>query len=579
MTTTAPELLTLQNALAGRYAVERLLGRGGMGVVFLARDLALERPVAIKLLAPELARIPEQRERFLHEARAAARLSHPHIVPVHAVEDHGPVVCFMMGYVDGETVGQRVRRTGPMPASDGVRVLREATWALGHAHALGMVHRDVKPDNILLESHTGRALVSDFGLAVPVRGAPGTRSSAEAGDRLGTPAFMSPEQAAGEPVDGRSDLYSLGVTGYFALTGQLPFEGSSDQMLAARLTRPAPSVAGVRPDLPPALVTAVDRCLASRPEDRPVTAEALLELLAETRPALVEAPLPVASWTREAGQVLADVGAATVAATSALGIYGLFFRDDMYAAIAFYPIAVLLYGLGLARIGDLVLRTRGLVSQGYSHDAVRPAVEIELRREAAERLLESSRPRSLTERPGVIALTGAAKTALFAWLATRGIDTLTLIGVAGAVLIPASTLRQLWRTGGKHSGLWGRILQGRLGRLLFRIARVGQPRAISPAADAPTEVFLGDAARRLFEALPPQRRQELAALPDAITRLQAHALHASDGTRVEALVALETIRLDLLRLQAGEVQADQLTRDLDQVEQIRRTVDDRLGRG
>ena len=576
MPNTVPELLGLQNALAGRYAVERLLGRGGMGVVFLARDLALERPVAIKVLAPELARIESHRERFLHEARAAARLSHPHIVPVHAVEDHGPVVCFMMGYVDGETLGQRVRRAGPLPPTDVVRVLREAGWALGHAHALGVVHRDVKPDNILLESHTGRTLVSDFGLAVPIAGAPG---SARPGDRLGTPAYMSPEQAAGDPVDGRSDLYSLGVTGWFALTGQLPFEGSSEQMLVARLTRPAPSIAGARPDLPPALVTAVDRCLAIRPEDRPATAEALLELLAETRPALIEAPLPVAAWVREAGHALADVGAATVAATTALGLYALFFRDDLYAAIAFYPIAALLYGLGLARIGDLVLRTRTLVSQGYSHDAVRPAVELEVRREAAEHRLESARPRQFTDRPGVMALTGAAKTAAFAWLATRGIDTLTLIGVAGAVLIPAFTLRQIWRTTGKHNDLWGRIIQGRFGKWLFRIARVGQRTAALPAADAPTEVFLGDAARRLFEALPHERRKELGGVPEVITRLQADALHASDGTRMQVLAALETLRLDLLRLQAGEVQADQLTRDLDQVQQIRRTVDDRLGAG
>ena len=571
-----PELLALQNALAGRYAVERLIGRGGMGLVFLGRDLALERPVAIKLLASDLARVAAYRQRFLHEARAAARLSHPHIVPVHAVEEHGPVVCFMMGYVEGETLFQRVRRTGPLPAADAIRVLREVAWALGHAHALRMVHRDVKPENILLENHTGRALVTDFGLAVPFRQEPATAAGAEPGDRLGTPAFMSPEQAVGDRVDGRSDLYSLGVTGFFALTGRLPFEGPPDQMLAARLVRSAPAVATFRADLPEALMTAVDRCLATRPDDRPASAEELLELLAETPTALTEAPLPVASYVREAGRVFADVSAAAIAATSALGIYALAFRDDLYAAIAFYPIAVLLYGLGLTRIGELVLRTRSLVSQGYSHQAVRPAVELAVRQEEAEHALQAARPRHLTDRPAVVALTGAAKTGLFIWLATRGIDTLTLIGVAGAVLIPAATLRQIWRSSGKHTGLWGRLLQGRLGRLLFRIARVGQRTPALPAADAPTEVFLGDAALRLFEGLPPERRRELARLPETITRLQADALHATDGTRMQALAALETIRLDLLRLQAGEVQADQLTRDLEQAQRIREQMEERL---
>jgi serine/threonine-protein kinase len=467
-----------------------------------------------------------------------------------------------MGYVDGETLAERVRRGGTLPDSESVRVVREIAWALGHAHAVGIVHRDIKPANMLLERHTGRALVSDFGLAAPA----GVAASGEA--RLGTPAYMSPEQATGDLVDGRSDLYALGATAFHAVTGRLPFEGSPEQMLAARFTRPAPTVATFRPDLPVALMQVIDRCLAAAPADRPASAEAVLELLAEVRPALTEAPLPVASYVRDAGRVFADVSAAAIGATSALGVYALAFRSDLFAAIAFYPIAALLYGLGLVRIGELVLRTRTLVGAGYTHDAIRPAIELEVRREQAEHTLQAAQPKRFTDRPAVMGALGAAKTAAFVWLATRGIDTLTLIGVSGAVLMPVATLRQMWRTSGKHTGLWGRLLKGRFGKWLFGIAKVGQRGRALPAADAPTEVFLGDAALRVFEALPAERRTLLAGLPDVVTRLQADALHATDGTRLNALAALENIRLDLLRLQAGEIEADQLTRDLDQARQI-----------
>ena len=562
MPPTVPELLSLQKALAGRFAVERLLGRGGMGLVFLARDLSLERPVAIKLLAPELSRMPDHRARFLREARAAARLSHPHIVPVHAVEDHGELVCFIMGFVEGGTLAERVRQVGPLPDADVIRVIREVAWALSHAHAVGIVHRDIKPENILLERHTGRALVSDFGLAVPA----GIEPSGE--DRLGTPAYMSPEQAGGEVLDGRSDLHALGTTAFYAVTGRLPFEGTAEQVLTARLTQPAPSVALHRPDLPAALIQVIDRCLMTAPADRPATAEAVLDLLAETRPALTEVPLPVASWVREAGQVFADMAAAAIGATAALGVYAVAFQGDRFAAIAFFPIAALLYGLGLTRFGELVLRSRTLVGAGYTHAAVRPAIELEIRREQAEQAVQSAQPRQLTDRPIATGLIGAAKTGAFIWLATRGIDTLTLIGVAGAVLVPVATLRQMWRTSGKHTGLWGRLLKGPLGKWLFRIARVGQRGRVLSAADAPTEIFIGDAALRLYEALPPDRRRALTALPDVVTRLQADALHATDGTRMKALAALENIRLDLLRLQAGEVEADQLTRDINQARQL-----------
>src|SRR5690349_8770180 len=196
------ELLSLQEAVAGRYFVERELGRGGMGVVYLARDVALDRLVAIKLLPPSLAASADLRSRFLREARMAAQLSHPHIVPIHAVEEHVGLVFFVMSFVDGETLGERVRRTGPLASSDAMRIMQEVAWALAHAHARGVVHRDVKPDNILLERETGRAMVTDFGIARAAE----SRTPA-GGLVIGTPQYMSPEHARGEPVDGRSDLY------------------------------------------------------------------------------------------------------------------------------------------------------------------------------------------------------------------------------------------------------------------------------------------------------------------------------------------------------------------------------------
>ena len=210
----SPEFFALQEVLAGRYSIERELGRGGMGIVLLARDVALDRPVAIKLLPPGLAAQAAERERFLNEARTAAGLSHPNIVPIHLVEAHGELVFFVMGYVDGETLRERVERAGPLPARLAMKLLQEVAWALAYAHQRGVIHRDVKPDNILIERATERALVTDFGIAL----GRGAGAGGASGAVVGTARYMSPEQACGETVDARSDLYSLGATFFFALT-------------------------------------------------------------------------------------------------------------------------------------------------------------------------------------------------------------------------------------------------------------------------------------------------------------------------------------------------------------------------
>src|ERR1043165_7584345 len=165
MTHPSSEFLDLQAALAGEYSLERELGRGGMGIVYLARDVQLDRDVAIKVLPTPLAHTPDARKRFMREARTAAGLSHPNIVPIHRVGEAGGFVFFVMSYVEGETLGERLRTRGPLPPPEAMRVLREVAWALAYAHGRGIVHRDVKPDNILLEAATGRALVTDFGIA------------------------------------------------------------------------------------------------------------------------------------------------------------------------------------------------------------------------------------------------------------------------------------------------------------------------------------------------------------------------------------------------------------------------------
>src|SRR3989304_5997195 len=162
-------LLAFQQLLAGRYSIERELGRGGMGIVFLARDVALDRLVAIKLLPRALAEQAEYRDRFLHEARTAAGLSHPNIVPIHSVEDRGDLVFFVMGYVDGPTLRERVERAGPVPPRLAMKLMQEVAWALAYAHQRGVIHRDVKPDNIMIEQGTDRALVTDFGIALSRR--------------------------------------------------------------------------------------------------------------------------------------------------------------------------------------------------------------------------------------------------------------------------------------------------------------------------------------------------------------------------------------------------------------------------
>jgi predicted Ser/Thr protein kinase len=256
------------NAVGDRYLVEAELGRGGMSVVYRALDRRLHRRVAVKVLPPELAFNAEVRERFLREAQTAAQLNHPSIVPIYTVDEHDGIVYFVMALVEGESVAAVLRR-GPSqrPFDEIQRVLCDVADALAFAHARGVVHRDVKPDNILIDSASGRPIVTDFGIA---RAAEADTRLTVTGVAMGTPAYMSPEQALGErDVDGRSDIYSLGVVGYQMLTGRAPFAAANTPaLLMKHVSEPPRPVADLRPDAPPTLVGAITRALAKKPEER-----------------------------------------------------------------------------------------------------------------------------------------------------------------------------------------------------------------------------------------------------------------------------------------------------------------------
>lgn len=265
-----------------------------MGTVYLAHDMRLDRPVALKVLPPEFAAVPDLRERFLRETRLAAGFSHPNIVPVFAIEEGEDVLAFAMGHVEGESLAARVAREGPLPQRELVRLLQDVAYALAYAHGRGAVHRDIKPDNIMIERATGRALVMDFGIARAITPVSEARGLTRVGEVVGTSEYMSPEQATGEPVDGRADLYSLGLVAWFALTGRIAMDRDSTQRILVRqLTEPVPSVASVRPDLPLALGAVIDRCCAKEPTDRFRTAEALVEALDATQLATPEVPVAV----------------------------------------------------------------------------------------------------------------------------------------------------------------------------------------------------------------------------------------------------------------------------------------------
>jgi serine/threonine-protein kinase len=595
----SPEFLALQTALAGEYSLQRELGRGGMGVVYLARDVHLDRDVAIKVLPPDVALAAGSRDRFLREARTAAGLSHPHIVPIHRVGEAGGFVFFVMAFVDGETLGERLRRTGPLSPADATRLLREVAWALAYAHGRGVVHRDVKPDNILLEAGTGRALVTDFGIAQAGGDAIGdTVDERDASKVAGTVHFMSPEQAANAPVDGRSDLYALGVVGYLAVSGRLPFEASSLHALVLRqATERAPSVLHAAPGLPTSLGIAIDQCLAPQAADRFPNAETLASALApvvEARPTLAPS---LRAWLQSKNPLLIPYlawgGGFGALTTANLIAWVTGNRPDgpadivLLAAIAAAPL--------LPVAGFHVEQARRQFRAGFSLADLRGALEVDRRERAeTEAITHVGDPPVAHRALRVATILSASSLAVMIGLLINGtihertmgpvvfmapvLSTLLLGAVSnalGVAFIPRR-VRAWWQ-----SGLRERLWKSRTGAWLAK--RMGAPeRSVSAGAFRATEAALGVAAAELFAALPATYREELRDLPATIEALEARAAEAraemdlvaaldASASRsserdadilqarraaairhlTESVAALERVRLDLLRLHAG----------------------------
>jgi serine/threonine-protein kinase len=327
-------------AVGDQYLIEAEIGRGGMAAVFRALDLRLHRHVAIKALPPELAFNNDVKTRFLREAQTAAQLSHPNIVPIYTVDERGGVVYFVMALVEGESLAARLARPPRLSIEAIRRILGEVAEALDYAHACGVVHRDIKPDNILLDRGTGRAVVTDFGIARAVADARLTMT----GVAVGTPAYMSPEQALGErDVDGRSDQYSLGVVAYQMLVGETPFKAANTPaMLMKHLSEVPRPIRESRPDVPAALASAVDRALAKKAEDRWPSFGAFRDALNQAPVGVREASPPAArssSAPNGDGQLPERPGAALRRAMR-LG-------DDVLPTLP--PIAPLQIGHGMSR--------------------------------------------------------------------------------------------------------------------------------------------------------------------------------------------------------------------------------------
>ena len=278
--TSPPDLLAA--ALADRYRLERELGQGGMATVYLARDLKHDRDVAIKVLKPDLAE-SVGRERFLREIQLAAKLSHPHILPLFDSGDAAGALFYVMPNVQGQSLRDRLGAVGKLPVDEAVRIAQEVAGALDHAHRQGVVHRDIKPENIMLQD--GHALVADFGIGKAVSEA-GHDTLTQAGMSVGTPAYMSPEQAVGEEVDGRSDLYSLGCVLYEMLAGEPPFTGPNAQaVIAKRFVQVPADITALREGVPRPVARALQQALHRTPVDRPATAAEWLTSLREVEAA------------------------------------------------------------------------------------------------------------------------------------------------------------------------------------------------------------------------------------------------------------------------------------------------------
>jgi serine/threonine protein kinase len=286
----------LSAALSARYRIERELGAGGMATVYLAHDLKHDRDVAIKVLKTEVASAVGV-DRFLAEIKTTGHLKHPHILPLFDSGSADSLLFYVMPFIDGESLRARLLRAGPMPIGDVVRILRQLADALAHAHARGVVHRDVKADNVLVSDR--QVFLADFGIARALA-ADAAATMTGAGMMMGTPAYMAPEQVVAGPVDHRTDIYAFGVLAYELLTGSPPFAGTPQKVIAAQLSQPPDPVSRHRPETPPVLAALVMRCLQKEPGERWQSADDVLAVLESvaTSEATVGVPSPGSSKHR-----------------------------------------------------------------------------------------------------------------------------------------------------------------------------------------------------------------------------------------------------------------------------------------
>ena len=603
MTSVDSLFIAFQDALAGRYSIDRELGRGGMGIVYLAREVHLDRMVAIKLLPPERSADPTLRDRFLREARTAAKLSHPNIIPIHSVEDVSGFVFFVMAFVDGETLTSRVRTRGPMSAAEGTRVIREVSWALAYAHGQGLVHRDVKPDNILIEAGTGRVLVADFGIA-SVAGADSD------GPVSGTPEFMSPEAVLGKPVDARSDLYALGATAYYAFSGRLPIEGKTPTEVLAKHVSDAPTPLATHGLTVPRKVGAlVDRCLAKDPEHRPDSAMTLAEQLGAAVQQRRELPPALRAFIKRTCRMN---GTGTVIVSVAL------MPIATGVSLEFSPIAGLaafMFGIVGLPFTYMVRSARQLMTFGFAHQDLEAAFRSEAEHEREERV-DQIKPNAFVDRfassfarigaacfvianAGMLTMAGSdIRVFNFMALPLIMLSTFSLFGTIAAIGL-------LQSRGHVDTEFWGGLWTSRFGKAAFKVAQklLGKKPIVAAVTHRATELSLGLAAEQLFDSLPRETRRELAALPDIMRRLQEDAQllrkkhnelndavsSSSPGTTeyvkvreirdemhaklTETIAALETIRLNLLRLHAGSGSVQGLTTHLNLASQVSASVE------
>jgi hypothetical protein len=598
--------LSFQSALAGRYSIDKEIGRGGMGIVYLAREVHLDRSVAIKLLPPERAAQRTLRDRFLREARLAAKLSHPNIIPIHSVEETDGFVFYVMAYVDGETLANRVRTRGPLPNNEGARVLREVAWALAHAHERGLVHRDVKPDNILLEASTNRVLVADFGIAA---------AFAEAGaDGIsGTPEFMSPEQALGTQLDARSDLYGLGATAFFAFSGRFPFEGkTSTEVLAKQVTEPAPQLSSLGIAVPRKISALIDRCLSKSADQRPESAQALAEQLSVAMELRRELPVALRAFVKRNARI---DGAGMILS------WGSIAGGSVYLSTWFGPTPAWLMFAGLAAatpFAYLTYASAKLMKQGFAHTDLDGAFRSEAERAKEELSVEprESFPRfervlgwlaALTWPTAIVSLStaitaltlaaGRFAPTVFGSNNLWGVIALTAFwSMSAAIFLSIAYIAHRQRREDVDTLFWARVWSSRLGRWAFKVAGRFLPASARAHAmtHRATELSLGMAAEQLFQTLPKETRQSLGEIPAILKRLQEDAqelrkrhesindalteagdaavapeyaevremrdtLHAKLGQTVGAL---ETMRLNLLRLHAGTADVASVTTHL-----------------